>query len=49
MSTSEQTLSVDLIADLNFRLTFYDRYDSQPPVTNDKNDYGLTLGLSWSR
>ena len=42
------SLSIDLFADLDFKLTVYDRYDSQPPEGNDTNDTGLTLGLSWS-
>ena len=42
------SLSIDLIADLDFKLTVYDRYDSQPPEGNDTNDTGVTLGLSWS-
>lgn len=41
-------LSFDLYSDLDFLITVYDRYDSQPPVGNDKNDTGITLGLSWS-
>jgi putative salt-induced outer membrane protein YdiY len=44
----DSTLTVDLFADLDFKLTVYDRYDSQPPEGNDTNDSGLTLGLSWS-
>ena len=42
------SLSIDLFADLDFKLTVYDRYDSQPPEGNDTNDTGVTLGLSWS-
>jgi putative salt-induced outer membrane protein YdiY len=42
------SLSIDLFADLDFKLTVYDRYDSQPPPGNETNDSGLTLGLSWS-
>jgi putative salt-induced outer membrane protein YdiY len=42
------SLSIDLFADLDFKLTVYDRYDSQPPPGNATNDSGLTLGLSWS-
>ena len=42
------SLSFDLISDLDFKITVYDRYDSQPPVGNEKNDTGMTLGLSWS-
>ncbi len=42
------SLSFDLFSDLDFKLTVYDRYDSQPPPGNETNDTGLTLGLSWS-
>ncbi len=44
----DSSLSIDLFADFDFKLTFYDRYDSQPPVGNETHDYGVTLGLSWS-
>ena len=44
----DASLSFDLFADLDFKLTVYDRYDSQPPPGNETNDSGLTLGLSWS-
>ena len=43
----DATLSVDLIADFDFKIIAYDRYDSQPPAGNDKNDSGITLALSW--
>jgi putative salt-induced outer membrane protein YdiY len=42
------SLSIDLFADLDFKLSVYDRYDSQPPPGNETNDTGVTLGLSWS-
>lgn len=41
------SLSFDLFSDFDFKITVYDRYDSQPPPGNDKNDTGITLGLSW--
>ena len=41
------SLSFDLLSDLDFRLTFYDRYDSDPPLGNKNNDSGLTMGLRW--
>jgi hypothetical protein len=41
------SLSVDLIKDLEAKLTLYNRYDSQPPLGNEKNDTGMTVGLSW--
>ncbi len=40
-------LSVGLYEDFNFKLTLYDRYDSEPPAGNEKNDYGITLGIRW--
>jgi len=46
-SQFDATVSVDLFADLDFKATAYNRYDSDPPEGNDKNDTGLTLGLSW--
>ena len=47
-SQFDSSLSIDLFADFDFKLTFYERYDSDPPVGNETHDYGLTLGLSWS-
>lgn len=44
----DATMSIDLYADLDFKVIVYDRYDSKPPAGNEKNDSGLTLGLSWS-
>ena len=41
------SLSFDLFSDFDFKLTVYDRYDSQPPPGNEKHDTGVTLGLSW--
>jgi len=43
----DSSVGFEIIGDLDFKLTFYDRYDSEPPTENDKNDYGLTMGLSW--
>jgi putative salt-induced outer membrane protein YdiY len=40
-------VSFDLLSDLDFKITFYDRYDSRPPLGNANNDTGLTFGLSW--
>ncbi len=44
----DASMSFDLYNDLDFKITVYDRFDSQPPADNDKNDSGITLGLSWS-
>ncbi|MEL7448931.1 MAG: DUF481 domain-containing protein [Pseudomonadota bacterium] len=43
----DASLSFDLFSDFDFKVTVYDRYDSQPPPGNENNDSGLTLGLSW--
>ena len=48
-SRTNKSASIDLFADFDFKLTVYDRYDSDPPVGNETNDYGITVGLSWSR
>ncbi len=41
------SMSVGLWGDLDFKVTGYSRYDSEPPLGNQKNDYGTNLGLSW--
>ena len=41
------SMSMDLWGDLDFKVTGYSRYDSEPPLDNEKNDWGTTLGLSW--
>ena len=46
-ATFDITMSVDLFRDLDLKLTGYSRYDTDPPLGNERNDYGSTLGLSW--
>jgi hypothetical protein len=42
-------LRIEVLRDFFVTLTFYDSYDSKPPLaTATKNDYGFTTGLSWS-
>ena len=43
----DANLSIDLFSDFDFKITVYNRYDNQPPPGNEKNDTGVTLGLSW--
>ncbi len=38
---------LDLWSDLYFRLTFYQNYDSRPPVDASGNDYGVTTSVGW--
>ncbi len=42
-------LRVELVENYDLDVTFYNRFDSAPPVAAEKHDYGLTLGLGWSR
>ena len=45
----ETTLSWEIIDDLKLDMTFYNNYDSKPPVaTNRKFDYGIVFGVSYS-
>lgn len=43
----DTSLSIDLWGDLDFKLTAYSRYDTDPPEDNKNTDYGTTVGLSW--
>jgi hypothetical protein len=36
------------IGDLYFRVTFWDNYDSRPPLETSKNDYGINTTIGWS-
>ena len=43
----DSTMSKDLIGDLDFRLTYYNRYDSDPPADVGNVDYGITMALGY--
>ena len=45
---TDASVSFDLNSDLSFHTAVYHRYDNQPPLNNQNNDLGVTLGLSWS-
>ncbi|MEO1034850.1 MAG: DUF481 domain-containing protein [Pseudomonadota bacterium] len=48
-SNLDLALKWELIADLFWELTFYDRYDSDPPAPDaENNDYGVVLSLGYS-
>jgi hypothetical protein len=38
----------EILRNLDLDLTYYDRYNSNPPVATFKRDYGFTIGLGWS-
>jgi len=42
-------LRLPLTESFDLDLTFFDRFDSSPPVATENHDYGLTLGLGWSK
>jgi putative salt-induced outer membrane protein YdiY len=42
------SLSRELIEDLFVELSFYDSWDSKPPVEGEKNDYGIVTSLGYS-
>ena len=37
-----------IIGDLSWNFSFYGSWDSQPPATLPKSDYGTSSGLSWT-
>jgi hypothetical protein len=37
-----------VIGDLSWNFSFYGSWDSQPPATLPKSDYGTSSGLSWT-
>jgi hypothetical protein len=45
---TDAVLRFEIITDLNLNITAYHRFNSEPPIDVDKNDYGLTLGVGWS-
>ena len=41
-------LRFEIVHNLDLDLTYYDRYNSDPPVAMFNRDYGFTFGLGWS-
>jgi putative salt-induced outer membrane protein YdiY len=39
---------VKIVQDLSWNFSFYGSWDSRPPVTLPKSDYGTSSGLSWT-
>jgi hypothetical protein len=42
------TYYVKIIQDLSWNFSFYGSWDSRPPITLPKSDYGTSSGLSWT-
>jgi putative salt-induced outer membrane protein YdiY len=47
-SDTDLALKYEFIQDLNFELTFFHTYVSEPPVGAEKEDYGVTTSLGYS-
>ena len=47
-TTTNNTLSIKLTNNFHFSLSFWDNYDSRPPVTAKNNELGLSTGIGWS-
>ena len=47
-ATFRTDLKIDIVGDLYWRLSFYDDFDSKPPVASVKNDFGITTSVGYS-
>jgi putative salt-induced outer membrane protein YdiY len=45
--TTNNTLSVKLVNNFYFNFTFWDNFDSRPPLNAQRNATGLSTGLGW--
>jgi hypothetical protein len=41
------TLNLEVARNLYWNFTLYENYDSQPPVSANKNDFGITNSIGW--
>jgi hypothetical protein len=46
--TTSDTLSVKLSNNFHFNFSFWDNFDSRPPLGARKNANGLSTGLGWT-
>jgi hypothetical protein len=44
---AESNLKVEIIRNLFWKMSFYESYDSKPPVVAPKNDFGTSTSLGW--
>jgi len=47
-ASTNNTLKIKLVNDFYFSLGFWDNYDSRPPATAKKNEFGVSSSLGWS-
>jgi putative salt-induced outer membrane protein YdiY len=41
------TLNIEIAHNLYWSFTLYENYDTQPPVSANKNDFGVTNSIGW--
>jgi hypothetical protein len=46
--TTNNTVTIKLRNNFHLALTFWDNFDSQPPITARKNEMGTSSGIGWS-
>lgn len=46
--TTNNTATIKLVNNFRFQFTFWDNFDSRPPVAAKKNELGISSGIGWS-
>jgi hypothetical protein len=46
--TTNNTATIKLVNNFHFQFTFWDNFDSRPPVAARKNELGISSGIGWS-
>jgi len=47
-SSTQNTLSIKLTNNFHYDLSFWDNFDSGPPLHPKKNELGISSSLGWS-
>jgi len=47
-ASTNNTVKIKLVNNFYFALSFWDNYDSRPPATAKKNEFGASSSLGWS-
>jgi putative salt-induced outer membrane protein YdiY len=45
---SQSNLRIELVRNFNWNFSLYENYDTRPPVSAPKNDFGATTSLGWT-
>lgn len=46
--SSQSNLRIELVRNFYWNLQLYENYDTRPPVTAPKNDFGVTTSVGWT-